>query len=104
MQNVLLFTVSALACVQLTAGGEAEFLQLVSNVEADVLEMAREVERLYKQRCSDITLNDCYQNIYEECSSRFPNQVCPAGEQLADTTCGDGAECSRLWDYSISRV
>jgi hypothetical protein len=71
MKNILLLTVSALACVQLTASGEAEFLQLVSNVEADVLEMAREVERLYKQRCSDITLNDCYQNNDEECSSDF---------------------------------
>lgn len=101
--SILILSV-LLACIQLTTGGETEFLQLVSDVETDVLKMATEVERLYKQRCSDITLNDCYKNNYEECMSRFPNQVCPSGEQLADTICGDGTICSRLWDYSISRV
>jgi len=102
--KIVLLAVCVLVCIRLTAGGEAEFLKLVSDVEADTLEMAREVELLYKQRCSDVTLNDCYKNNYEECMSRFPNQECPAGEQLADTICGDGTECSRLWDYSISRV
>lgn len=85
-------------------GGEAEFLQLAADIEADVLEMAREVERLYKERCSDVTLKDCYKSNYEECLSAFPNSVCPAGEQLADTICGNGTKCSRLWDYSTSRI
>ena len=83
--------------------GEEAFLELVEKVEADVLELAAEVTDLYKDRCTT-ALEDCSRNNFHECVSSFPDQTCPGGEQLGDKKCGDGVTCSRLWDYSISRV
>ena len=82
--------------------GETEFLQLVQKVEGDVIQLARQVESLYKNRCTNF--DQCYKNNYHECVTSFPNQTCPGGEQLGDKKCGDDITCSRLWDYSVSRV
>eukprot|EP00521_Asterionellopsis_glacialis_P006386 CAMPEP_0195285320 /NCGR_PEP_ID=MMETSP0707-20130614/3194_1 /TAXON_ID=33640 /ORGANISM="Asterionellopsis glacialis, Strain CCMP134" /LENGTH=649 /DNA_ID=CAMNT_0040344793 /DNA_START=91 /DNA_END=2040 /DNA_ORIENTATION=+ len=83
--------------------GEEAFLELVEKVENDVLELAAMVTDLYKDRCTT-ALNDCSKNNFHECVSSFPDQTCPGGEQLGDKKCGDDVTCSRLWDYSISRV
>jgi len=89
--------------ILLVNAGEQQFLELVEKVEADVLEMAEEVRRLYKDRCTT-ALEDCHKNNYHECVTSYPDQTCPGGEQLGDKKCGDDVTCSRLWDYSVSRV
>jgi len=82
--------------------GELEFSKLVEKVEGDAIELAREVERLYKNRCENFV--ECHKNNYHECVTSFPSQTCPGGEQMGDKRCGDDITCSRLWDYTVSRV
>lgn len=84
--------------------GEKEFEALVSRLENDVITFARQVELLYQNRCSEVSLQECSQGNYDECSSLFPNQICPGGEDLNIAQCGDGISCSALWDYTISNV
>ena len=84
--------------------GEAEFEALVARLENDVITFAREVESLYQNRCTEISLQECSGGNYDECSSLLPNQVCPGGEDLNIEQCGDGITCSALWDYSVSTV
>ena len=88
----------------LVKAGEAEFEDLVARLENDVIKLAREVERLHKNRCTEISLQKCSSGNYDECSSLYPNQVCPGGEDLNIELCGDGISCSAFYDYSISSV
>ena len=83
---------------------EADFEALVARLENDVLAYAREVETLYQNRCSAISLQECSQGNYDDCTSLFPNQICPGGEDLNVARCGDGVTCSALWDYTVSSV
>jgi von Willebrand factor type A domain len=87
-----------------TNAGEAEFEALVARMENDVISFAREVESQYQNRCNEISLQECSQGNYDECSSLLPNQICPGGEDLNNARCGDGISCSAFWDYSVSNV
>ena len=84
--------------------GEAEFEALVVRLENDVVTFARQVESLYLNRCNEISLEQCSKGNYDECSTLYPNQICPGGEELNIAQCGDGTRCSALWDYTISNV
>ena len=84
--------------------GEAEFEALVVRLENDVVTFARQVESLYLNRCNEISLEQCSKGNYDECSTLYPNQICPGGEELNIAQCGDGTRCSALWDYTVSNV
>lgn len=78
--------------------------ELVLRMEGDALDLAKQVERLYAGRCDLDVLTRCTRGNYHECLSRLPTQQCLVGEDLALRACGDGIECSALWDTSVSTV
>jgi hypothetical protein len=87
-----------------TLATEADFDALIASMTADAIELARQVELLYQKRCNEISLRQCARGSYNECTSLYPNQTCPGGEDLNVAQCGDGVSCSGLWDYSISNT
>jgi len=87
-----------------TEAGEKEFEELIEKMEDDVLELAREAEELYKNRCDDTSLEQCYKGNYKNCVSELPGQQCIGGEDYAQPACGKGEVCSSLWDYTTSVV
>ena len=80
------------------------FDSLIAKMEGDALELATEVERLYKNRCYLAGLAGCANANYDDCRSSYPSQTCPAGDDLVIPLCGDGIACSGLYDYTISAV
>ncbi len=61
-----------------------------------------EMERVYRSRCDSQTLNECFRNNYNDCTSTFPNQQCA----FVMPHCGDTpTSCSgkRGWDIEPSK-
>lgn len=93
---ILLATVLAAPCAAVTRDDE-----LFLKMEADVIELATQVEQAYANRCFS-ALADCQQMNYDECSSEYPSLDCPNTE-LAVELCG-GESCSSLVDPTVSAV
>jgi hypothetical protein len=83
---------------------EADFDALIASMESDAIELARQVELLYQNRCNEVSLRQCARGNYDECTSLYPNQTCPGGQDLNVAQCGDGVSCASLWDYSVSNT
>ena len=81
---------------------QANLDKVVAKMEADTLELAAEVERLYQERCSDDILERCARGNIHECFSELPTQECLSGDDVALAVCGDGQTCSNLWDLQAS--
>jgi hypothetical protein len=80
--------------------GTAELEQLITKMEHDVVELAREVEDLYTSRCT-IALENCDRSNYEHCLSSLPNPTCPASKEFVIEACNG---CGALFDYTVSTV
>jgi len=102
--NALLILLLFLLQAERTEAGEKELEELIRKMEDEVLGFARQVEVLYKNRCDDTSLEQCYQGNYKNCLSEFPSQQCIAGEDYAQPACGTGDVCSSLWDFTTSVV
>jgi len=90
--------------LSVTKATEADFDALIASMEADTSELARQVEFLYQTRCSEASMEACARANYNECTSLYPNQTCPGGQDLNVAQCGDGVSCASLWDYSVSNT
>jgi hypothetical protein len=85
-------------------GSQVEFDQLIAKMELDVLELKRQVERVYGTRCDSTTLERCAYNVYDNCISSHPDQECPGGAELTIPICGDGITCGARYTYNSSNV
>jgi len=83
---------------------ENEVKTILQRMETDVLAFRDEIERVYGERCSTQTLNECANSNFYDCSSTFPSQQCMKADELVIAACGDGVECNGLWDMSVSSV
>jgi hypothetical protein len=80
------------------------FDMLVDKAEQDVLELAREVERLYNEkRCDEFSLWQCAKNNYDECFSQLLNPTCASGS-YAFVSCTERGFTGTAWDFSHSVV
>ena len=85
---------------------ENEVKEIMQKMEADVVSLRNEIERVYSKRCETKTLVDCGENNFNDCSSTFPGQVCMEANELVVTACGDGISCNGkkvlfyvYWDF-----
>lgn len=75
------FSVLIVAMLAVTT---ADFLSVVEQMEADVLELRHVVEALYRGRCDRYVLQSCQSANYHECNSQFPHPSCPATDASDD--------------------
>ena len=88
------------------------FNELVGKLKADAFEFAREVERLYTNRCDIDTMNSCTDANYGECQiAQYPQQQCLEGPNYRVDACHGSStghdmssSCGALWDFSVSYV
>ena len=73
---------------------ENEVKEIMQKMEADVVSLRNEIERVYSKRCETKTLVDCGENNFNDCSSTFPRQVCLKEDELVISGCGDGQTCN----------
>ena len=73
---------------------ENEVKEILQKMEADVVSLRNEIERVYSKRCETKTLVDCGENNFNDCSSTFPGQVCLKEDELVISECGDGQTCN----------
>ena len=88
-----------------TFAAEYELSQLLAKMESDVLELAKEVESLYKTRCNS-ALEGCSQSNYDSCLSEFSNSICHKSDELVNPVCSTNADdkCASLFSYTESTV
>ena len=93
-----------LAPLQIFAG-EYELNELLTKMESDVIELAQEVESVYKTRCSS-ALEGCSQSNYDSCVSDFSDSVCHQSDEFINPVCSRSAdnECASLISYTESTV
>jgi len=86
----------------------AKLESVFEKMEADVLELREEVERVYKElRCTSQTLKECPNGSYDDCLSEYPKPTCPSKDvSFAQIeACGAGNGCgSGLFDYTVPSV
>jgi hypothetical protein len=88
-----------------TAEQERLLDQLISKMESDVVEFARQVEAAYEDRCTT-ALSDCALKNYDGCVSDFPNPTCHKSAELAVGACSASASdnCAALFDFTTSNI
>lgn len=105
MMITRMITVLTLSCLVAVKAGEEEFYRLVEKLQSDVLELASTIGELYvEEQCNPANLLACSRGNYDACLSLYPSQTCVPGIQMTVPVCGDGEECSALYDYAISSV
>ena len=88
-----------------TFAGEYELNQLLAKMESDVIELAKEVESLYKTRCTG-ALEGCSQSNYDSCLSEFSNPICNKSDGFVNYICSINAndKCASLFSFTESTV
>ena len=88
-----------------TYAGEYELNELLAKMESDVLELAIEVESVYKTRCTS-ALEGCSQSNYDSCVSDFSDAVCHKSDELVNPVCSTNAtdKCASLFSNTESTV
>ena len=89
-----------------TYAGEYELNELLAKMESDVLELAIEVESVYKTRCTS-ALQGCSESNYDSCLSNFSNPICHKSKELVNPVCSSTNEtdkCASLFSNTESTV
>jgi hypothetical protein len=88
-----------------TFAAEYELNLLLAKMESDVLELAKEVETVYKTRCIS-ALEGCSQSNYDSCVSAFSNSICHKSDELVNPNCSTNGndKCASLFSFTESTV
>ena len=80
--------------------------EVIKRMQETVIALAREVERLYSNRCNITDLADCSNKNYNACVSRFPTATCRKNEELLTPACSNNVNdsCAALYDFNESNV
>lgn len=81
-----------------------EVKSILDKMERDVVEFREVMRESHAKRCAAQTLSKCAGSNFYDCSSRFPNQLCVAADELVVSACLDsnGTACSGWWDKSTT--
>ena len=77
-----------------TVGNEAEAESILRRMEERVRDFRDHIEDMYKYRCHRLTLTECANGNFDECSSTYPNSQCIDASEFIDSTCGNGNNCN----------
>ncbi len=87
----------------ITANNE-QLNALIARMENDTSDFARQVEELYKDRCTT-ALRNCSRNNYDACVARFPSAICYKSDQhLSKCSTSLNDTCAASFDFTVSSV
>ena len=88
-----------------TNAGKDELSVLLAKMESDVIELAKEVETVYKTRCTS-AFQGCSQSNYDSCVSEFSNSTCHKSDEFINPNCSTSTDgkCASLISYTESTV
>lgn len=96
--NIQLINVNAL-----TENQRAE--KILAHLKGRAMDLRDEIKTQYEKRCDSDTLNSCYRNNTNTCSSAFPNPQCFKKDEfdISITDCECGCECVTIFIFVVFR-